>query len=555
MSDYTVADLVAEFLDRIDVTTAFGIISVHNIPMMDAIRKRNRIRMIPTRGEAGGAHMADGYARVSGKLGVVITSTGPGAANAVGGLLEARFASTPLLHITSQSKTEYLGRGMGAVHDVDDQLGMLAASGKRAYRVPSANEALGTLMRAAADALTAPCGPVSIEIPIDIQRTVIERPVALDFVEAPDPALPMAKDAAVDHLAAMVRGAKRPMLWVGNGAGQAGAEIGRLLDLGFAMVSSWNGRGAVSEDHPMNLGGLNGGGVPMVEDFYASCDLMIVCASRLRGHETIDYSIGLPKPLVQIDIDPAADGRTYANDLFVHGEVADVLGRLADRLEGWSPDPAFAADFTALKASARKALAATLGPYQTFADQLRAALPKDAVFARDVTINHSTWGNRLFPLHDARSNVYPVGAGIGQGLSLSIGAAIAAGETAPGRRTICMTGDGGFMLNLGELWTAIQERPDLTILVMNDAGYGVIRHIQDATGAGRSMETLALPDLAELARVAGLSFRRVSAPEEFGPAVAGAVAEDGPGMVEVDMTAIGAHPPYFPYGPKAVPVD
>ena len=104
MPDYTVADLVAEFLDRIDVQTAFGIISVHNIPMMDAIRKRNRIRMIPTRGEAGGAHMADGYARVTGKLGVVITSTGPGAANAVGGLIEGRFAATPMLHITGQSR-------------------------------------------------------------------------------------------------------------------------------------------------------------------------------------------------------------------------------------------------------------------------------------------------------------------------------------------------------------------------------------------------------------------------------------------------------------------
>lgn len=555
MSDYTVADLVAEFLDRIDVTTAFGIISVHNIPMMDAIRKRNRIRTIPTRGEAGGAHMADGYARVSGKLGVMISSTGPGAANAVGGLVEARFASTPLLHITSQSRTAHLGRGMGAVHDVDNQLAMLAASGKRAYRVPSAAEALGTMIRAASDALTAPCGPVSVEIPIDIQRTVIERPVALDFVDPPNPALPVANAAAIDRLAQMVLSAKRPMLWVGNGAGLAGPQIARLLEMGFGMVGSWNGRGTVSEDHPMNLGGLNGGGVPMVEEFYASCDLMIVCGSRLRGHETIDFSIQLPKPLVQIDVDPAADGRTYANDLFVHGEVADALGRLADRLDGWSPDPTFAADFTSLKTSARKALAATLGPYQTFSEQLRAALPRDTVFARDVTINNSTWGNRLFPLHEPRSNVYPVGAGIGQGLSLSIGAAIAAGETAPGRRTVCMTGDGGFMLNLGELWTAVQERPDLTILVMNDAGYGVIRHIQDATGAGRSMETLDMPDLAELARIAGISFRRVSTPESFGPTVAEAIAEAGPGMVEVDMTAIGPHPPYFPYGPKAIAVD
>ncbi|MEM9062370.1 MAG: thiamine pyrophosphate-binding protein [Pseudomonadota bacterium] len=555
MSDYTVADLVAEFLDRIGVDTSFGIISVHNIPMMDAIRTRNRIRMIPTRGEAGGAHMADGYARVTGRLGVLITSTGPGAANAVGGLVEARFAATPLLHITGQSRTAHLGRGMGTTHDVDDQLGMLAASGKAAFRVSSAREALGTLTRAATGALSAPCGPVSVEIPIDVQRTAIERPEALDHLQLPIPDLPQASDSMLEALADRVRAARRPMLWVGNGAGGAGAQVRRMLDLGFGMVCSWNGRGVVSEDHPMNLGGLNGGGVPMIEEFYASCDLLLVCGSRLRGHETIDFSIGLPAPLVQIDIDPAADGRTYPNDLFVLGDLAQVLDGLADRLNGWTPDAAFADEFATMRSGARKAFAATLGPYETFASQLRTALPRDAIFARDVTINHSTWGNRLFPLHDARSNIYPVGAGIGQGLSLAIGAAIGAEQTETGRKTLCMTGDGGLMLNLGELWTAVQERPNIVIMVMNDAGYGVIRHIQDATGAGRAFETLNLPDLSTLAATAGLPFYSVTDPETLGPTVAEAVSRDGPVIVEVDMTTIGAHPPYFPYGPKVVRVD
>ena len=204
---------------------------------------------------------------------------------------------------------------------------------------------------------------------------------------------------------------------------------------------------------------------------------------------------------------------------------------------------------------ARRAFKATLGPYAGFADALRAVLPRDAIFARDVTINHSTWGNRVFEIYDPRTSVYPVGAGIGQGLSLGIGAAIAAGETRTGRKAVCMTGDGGLMLNLGELWSAVQERPDLTVLVMNDAGYGVIRHIQDATGAGRHYETLGLPDLAGLAELAGAPFWRVTEPEGFGPAMAEAIERPGLSLVEVDMTAIGAHPPYFPYGPKASEVD
>ncbi len=551
MTDYTVADLVAEFLDRLDVRTAFGVISVHNIPMMEAIAKRNRIRMVPTRGEPGAIHMADGLARASGGVGAMFSSTGPGAANAVGGLVEARFAGTPLLHITGQTRTQHLGRGMGTTHDVDDQLGMLAASGKAAYRIPSAQEALGTLTRAALEAMTPPRGPVSVEIPIDIQRAPLPRPAALDALTLIPPPPDGPNPQALAMLVEMARGARRPMLWLGNGAAGAGPAARRLLDLGFAMVTSWNGRGVVEETHPLNLGGLNGAGVPMIEDFYAACDLMIVAGSRLRGQETIDFALKLPERRVQIDVDPRADGRTYSNDLFVQADAGATLAALADALEGeWSPDRGFAEDFRTLKTRARRAFAATLGPYATFAEQLRAAIPDDAIFARDITINHSTWGNRLMPLSDPTANIYPVGAGIGQGFSLAIGAALA-----DGRKTVCMTGDGGFFLNLGELWTAVQERADMVILVMNDAGYGVIRHIQDATGAGRRYESFVAPPLEGVAALAGIPYRRVSDPDRFGETVAEAIAEAGPTMVEVDMTAIGAHPPYFPYGPKAEAVD
>ncbi len=154
-SDYTVGDLVAEFLTQCGVTTAFGIASVHNIPMLDAIGRRNAIRFVMARGELGGAHMADGYARVSGGLGVIFSSTGPGAANAIGGLIEARFSGTPVLHITGQTATKFVDRELGTVHDAPDQLGMLRSVSKSAYRVRSAQQAIGVLTRAAVDALTA----------------------------------------------------------------------------------------------------------------------------------------------------------------------------------------------------------------------------------------------------------------------------------------------------------------------------------------------------------------------------------------------------------------
>src|SRR5271154_4031418 len=148
-SDYTVGDLVAEFLTQCGVTTAFGIASVHNIPMLDAIGRRNAIRFIMARGELGGAHMADGFARVTGELGVLFSSTGPGAANAVGGLIEAQFAASPVLHITGHTATKFADRRLGTVHDPVDQLGMLSSVSKAAYRVRSAEQALGVLTRAA----------------------------------------------------------------------------------------------------------------------------------------------------------------------------------------------------------------------------------------------------------------------------------------------------------------------------------------------------------------------------------------------------------------------
>jgi acetolactate synthase I/II/III large subunit len=537
---YTVGDLVAEFLPAIGVRTAFGIVSVHNIPMLDALSQRNAVRYVMARGEMGGAHMADAYARVSGGLGVLFSSTGPGAANAVPGLVEARFAGSPVLHMTGQTATRHIDRDMGTVHDVPGQTAMLAAVCKRAFRVRAASEALGTLAAAATAALTPPMGPVSVEIPIDLQRAEVARPDWSAFALAPPPALPPEPSALAAAIALLSR-AERPMLWLGNGAKGARAAALRLLDLGFGAVHSWNGRGIIAEDDPRTLGGLHGNGSAPVRDLYAGCDAMLVVGSRLRGHETQDFSLPLPRPLIHVDVDPAANGRTYAADLFVPGDAALTLHAIADAL---SPrPPALHADIAALKPRAIAAYAAGLGPYEHFPATLRAAMPRDAVFVRDITISNSAWGNRIFPVFGERDAVHPVGAAIGPGLPLGIGAALGA----PGRRALAMVGDGGFAVNLPELWTAVQERAELVVMVMNDRGYGVIRHIQDFAAGRRFYHDLQGPDLMALAALAGLPGMRVSGAEDFGPVLSRAFATPGPVLVEVDMASIGDHPPYAPY--------
>ena len=551
MSNYNVGDLVAEFLANCDVTTAFGVVSIHNIPMLDGIGRRNAIRFVMARGEMGAGHMADGFARSTGKLGVTISSTGPGAANAVPGLVEARFAGTPMLHLTGQTASKFVDKQLGNVHDVADQLGMLRSVSKSAYRIRTAGEALGVLTRAAVDALTPPKGPVSIEIPIDIQQTVIERPKMLDHWVLPAPAPVRPSDADLDLLAQRVLAAKRPMLWLGNGARDAGPLAAKLLDLGFAMVSSWAGRGIVPEDHPMTLGALNGNGVPALENFYRSVDLMLVVGSRLRGHETGDFNLKLPDNLIRIDVDPAANGRAYPNSEFICADSALALDGLLKRIDGkMNVDPAFAPAFKALKATVQEEFRQSLGPYSDFPRQLREVMPRDAIWVRDVTMSNTTWGNRLFPVFGPRDSIYPVGAAIGPSLSLGIGAAMSNG----GRKTVVMTGDGGFSLNMSELWTAVQERADMVIIIMNDFGYGVIKAIQDTSYGGRKFYAdLMGPNFEQLAALADVPFWKVTKSSDFGSTVAKAIAHTGPTIVEVDMGQIGAHPPYYPYIPKPQP--
>ena len=301
------------------------------------------------------------------------------------------------------------------------------------------------------------------------------------------------------------------------------------------------------EDHPQNLGGLTGNGQPIVADFYKTVDLCLVVGSRLRGHETGDFGIPLPSNLIQIDTDPMANGRTYGNKFFVCGDSRETLKGLLFRIEERTKIPTgYKKEFADLKTAAQKEFIGTLGIYGTFSEQLRKVMPRDAIWARDVTQNNTTWGNRVFPLSSPNQNVYPTGAGIGQGLCLGIGAAGAAMQN--GQKTVVMSGDGGFYLNMGELWTAVQEDLDMVVLVMNDAGYGVIKRIQDHTAQGRRYYAdLQGPALEKIAAMSEIPFFKVERAEDFGATMAKAIAIKGLTMVEVDMTAVGEFPPYYPF--------
>ena len=549
----TVGAAIAAFLDKCGVKAAFGVISIHNMPILDAFNEQGRIRFIPARGEAGGASMADAYARTTASLGVCVTSTGTAAGNAAGSLVEAWTAGSPLLHLTGQIESEYVDQGMSYIHEAPDQLNMLQSISKAAYRVRSAETAIGIIKLAVQTALTAPTGPVSVEIPIDIQAAMI--PMPSDLEPLPITSITPA-ERAIDELATRLSKAKRPMLWIGGGARAAGAQVRRLMALGFGVVSSTQGRGTVPEDDAGTLGAYNL--QKPIEQFYQSCDAMLVVGSRLRGNETLKYELKLPKPLYRIDADPSAEGRCYASEYFVCGDSTISLNMLADKLEAikYKADAALATDLVKTKATAVNTLVDGLGPYGALVEALQKAAGRNYNWVRDVTVSNSTWGNRQMQVFEPTQGVHALGGGIGLGLSMGIGAAVAAAETGSGRKTLTLAGDGGFIMNVGELTTAVQEQADMVIVLMNDKGYGVIKNIQDAQYGGRRCYVeLHTPDYVQLCASIQLPHTRVSNTADLPGAIAKAMSTKGPFMLEIDMLSIGSFKSIFAGPPTNAKVD
>ncbi|WP_435221307.1 thiamine pyrophosphate-binding protein [Streptomyces sp. Tue6028] len=526
MRHETGGDLLVAVLRRLGIDTVFGIVSVHNLPLVEAVDRE--LRFVPVRHEASAVNAADAYGRARGGIGCALTSTGTGAGNAAGSLIEALSAGTSVLHVTGQVESRFLGSGRGFIHETKDQLGMLTAVSKYAATVTSADDAGRVLREAARAARTAPGGPASVEWPIDLQYAAQTDTAA----EPAAPVVPAAEPGELAAAAALLASARRPLVWAGGGATRARTELaGLLAATGAGLLTSNSGRGTVPEDHPQVIG--NFATAPAARALLADADVLLTIGTHFRSNETADYGLELPAAHIQIDVDAAALGRVYPARHHLHGDAADVLTALLPHAR--TAEASWTERVTAVRGQVRATLRDNIGPQAAICDAIRAALPRAAVVARDVTIPSSSWGNRLLDIHDPRDNVFPRGGGIGQGLGMGIGAALARPETP----TVVIAGDGGLAVHLGELLTLAQERPRLTLLVFNDGGYGVLRNMQDSYAERRSGVDLTTPDFEKLAGACGLPYLRIAAEEHAGPVLDEAVASDGPVLVEVDLTALG----------------
>lgn len=522
---------VAETLSAIGVKHVFGIVSVHNLPIYDALSLHRDIQVINVRHEQAAAHAADAYSRVTGELGVLLTSTGPGAVNAVPGIYEAAFVSSRVMMITGQIESRFRGKGKGFLHEHEKQPEMLNTVCRSVASVRYTEDISRELARVADDIRRGRPQPGAIEIPIDLQyRTTDIEIVGSSKTEriAPDETL-------LDQAAEILRTAERPVIWAGGGVNISGAgqELTAFAErLGAPVVTTIEGRGSISETHPLSLG-FRTDRVSGLEIF-EEADAVLAVGTRFQNYATRVWSLPMPEKLVHVDVDPEVIGRNYPAAVAVVGDAKLGLEGLLKRVNEGNVDDQFVDRCLKIRASDEQAVREEIGSdHSQIVSTIRQLLPEDSPIVRDSTVPNYTWGNRLLPIVRSRTSVRPAAVAIGPGLPLGMGAAIGSGN-----HTLIVQGDGGLQLSIGELSACAEHQIPVIVLVFNDSGYNILRIIQDNVLGRKHGTELPTVDFVKVAEGMGVDAERVDGLEQFEPALARALERQGPSLLDIDMSVL-----------------
>ena len=522
------ADAVVRAIHKIGTDHVFGIVSIHNMPIFDAINRDGNITIIDCRHEMAATHAADGYARATGKTGVIIASTGPGTTNTVTGLYEAQYASSPVLLITGQAETAFYGKAQGYVHEAEEQLPMLRTVTRRSESVRSGDQIESTILMVASDINSGRPSSGAVEIPIDLQYQSVE---PSDAVYSPSM---RTVNPDVEQAASLIADSSRRVIIAGGGVirGNAAADLTRLAErLGAPVFTTHNGRGSIPEDHPLCIGNLYA--ARRLHAAIANADLTIAIGTRFQvGVGGSANHLSPPGKLLHIDIDPGIVNRVHRADLSVTGDAGTILQHIESAMNFEPGDPAFTEHVQSEAQGLREILTGRIGPdYEGIMKTIREALPRDNLIVRDTTVPAYNFANQLLPVFEPRTFIGPASAAIGPGLPLAVGAA--AGTR---KKTVVIHGDGGFMLHATELATAAQYQLPLIVCVFNDGGYGVLRSLQTNAFEGRYGDTdLGYVDFAAFAASMGVDGETIGSLESFQQAFKKGMSSAGPYLINIDM--------------------
>ena len=535
MTEMTGGQAIVASLRAQGVDTVFGIISVHMLDVYDALYDaRKSLNFIGGRHEQAIAYMADGYARASGKPGVLLSSTGPGAANTLGALGEAYACSSPVLHITSNVEAALVDSGRGSLHEPKDQLGMFRSVTGWNALIPNVESIPDHVYEAFRRLHTLRPRPIELEVPVDVQaqRAEVEIPNAVDHPRSQgDPDL-------VERASRMLAEAQRPAIWVGGGVVTADAspELIELCEmLQCPVTTTYGGKGAIPDDHPLALGCSLGGrvyGQNPIRDFIADCDCLLVVGSSLPYRTTAGVGLKLPQRMIHVDIDPDVFNKNYPAELPIEGDARAVLAQLVNALRGKDVGKSERRlrDIQDMKAQVNHSLHEEGPNQQRIMDALRAVMPRDTIIVCDSTMP-AYWGSRGMPAYLPRTYISPHGwSSIGFGFPAALGAKVAR----PDKPVVAIVGDGGFQFNVQELGTAVQHGINVTVLIFNDNAWGILKEYQKNRYRERYFGTdLQNPDFVKLAEAYGVPATRAHNLEELTAALEKGLQSRALNLIEV----------------------
>lgn len=528
MAMITGGQAVAETLASLGVTRVFGIVSVHNLPIYDALSLHPDIEVTNVRHEQAAAHAADAYSRVTGGLGVILTSTGPGAVNAIAGIYEAAFVSSQLLMITGQIESRFRGKAKGFLHEYEKQPDMLGSVCRAVASVRYTEDISKDIAGVVDDIRRGRPQPGAVEIPIDLQYRTAE----VQIVGSPDVERLSPDENLLDQAAELLQQAERPIIWAGGGVNISGAahELTALAErLGAPVVTTIEGRGSISEAHEFSLGFRTDRVLGM--EIFEDADLVFAVGTRFQNYATRVWTLPMPENLIHVDVDPGVIGRNYSASVAVVGDAKLALQGMLDRIDNGNVDEQFVDRCRKIRTADEQAIQEEIGAdHSQIVSIIRRLLPDECPVVRDSTVPGYTWGNRLLQIVRSRTSLRPAAVAIGPGLPLAMGAAIGS-ET----HALLVQGDGGLQLSIGELSACAEHQIPVIVLVFNDSGYNVLRIIQDNVLGHKHGTELPTVDFVAVAEGMGVDAERVEGVEQFEPALQRALDRSGPSLLDIDM--------------------
>jgi thiamine pyrophosphate-dependent acetolactate synthase large subunit-like protein len=519
----TVARAVLEVFHRAGVTTAFGLPGVHNLQFWREAGPGTP-ELVLVRHEQTTVYAADGLARATGGLGVALTTTGPGAANAVGAFGEASSSGSPVVLVASEISTGLARAGVmrGVLHESRDQAALFEPLAKRVFRPRTADDAVRAVAEAVEVALTWPRGPVYVDIPTDVLDLETELQLTPTTPQRPRP-----DGDQVARAVAAIEAAGQVVIWAGGGVVQSGAaaELAALAELlGAPVVTTFAGRGVLPPDHPW-LVGLPPH-EPEVAAYVGASDLMLAVGTTFDGPMTRNWSMPRPPILVSINADADNLVANYEPDV---GVVGDARLGLSMLLEGLAARDRDDRELVELRRSAWARLSdeSYARPALAFLDAVNAAVDAtDAAVVVDMAIP-GYWYGGYGRVSGPRRLQYPIGWGT---LGYALPAAVGAGAVRE-RPVLAICGDGGFMYAVGELAVLREQDLPVTVLVVDDAGYGMLRYDQDRAGDPHQGVDLFRPDFEALAESFGMDAVTLDDTSGLAAALTGALTSRAPWLV------------------------